>query len=74
MIHGVGARAHEPPWAHEQGRDEIREGMVLAIEPGIFLEHGGGVRLEDNYLITAAGPEKLCRIPDDFRPAAPPRP
>jgi Xaa-Pro aminopeptidase len=72
MIHGVGARAHEPPWAHEAGGGEIREGMVLAIEPGIFFEGGGGVRLEDNYLITANGPEKLCRVPDDFRRAAAP--
>lgn len=67
MIHGVGARAHEPPWAHERGHDEIREGMVLAIEPGLYFEGGGGVRLEDDYLITANGPEKLCRVPDDFR-------
>jgi Xaa-Pro aminopeptidase len=71
MIHGVGARAHEPPWAHERGGGEIREGMVLAVEPGIFLEGGGGVRVEDNYLITSDGPEKLCRVPDDFRTAIP---
>ena len=37
--------------------------MVLAIEPGIYWEGGGGLRLEDNFLITADGPEKLCRVP-----------
>ena len=67
ICHGVGARAHEPPYAHQAGSGTIREGMVLAIEPGIYWEGGGGLRLEDNFLITADGPEKLCRYPDDFR-------
>ena len=67
ICHGVGARAHEPPYAHQAGGGTIEEGMVLAIEPGIYWEGGGGLRLEDNYLITAEGPEKLCRFPDDFR-------
>jgi Xaa-Pro aminopeptidase len=67
ICHGVGARAHEPPYAHQAGGGTIEKGMVLAIEPGIYWEGGGGLRLEDNYLITAAGPEKLCRFPDDFR-------
>ena len=67
ICHGVGARAHEPPYAHQAGGGEVREGMVLAIEPGIYWEGGGGLRLEDNYLITADGSEKLCRFPDDFR-------
>ena len=67
VAHGVGARAHEPPYAHQAGSGTIREGMVLAIEPGIYWEAGGGLRLEDNFLITADGPEKLCRYPDDFR-------
>jgi len=67
ICHGVGARAHEPPYAHQAGGGEVREGMVLAIEPGIYWEGGGGLRLEDNYLITTDGSEKLCRFPDDFR-------
>ena len=67
--HAVGARAHEPPYAHQAGEGTIREGMVLAIEPGIYWPDGGGLRLEDNFLITATGSEKLCRIPDDFRSA-----
>ncbi|MBA3330667.1 MAG: aminopeptidase P family protein [Actinobacteria bacterium] len=67
ICHGVGARAHEPPYAHQAGGGEVQEGMVLALEPGIYWEGGGGLRLEDNYLITADGSEKLCRFPDDFR-------
>ena len=67
VAHGVGARAHEPPYAHQAGSGTIRKGMVLAIEPGIYWEGGGGLRLEDNFLITGDGNEKLSRIPDDFR-------
>jgi Xaa-Pro aminopeptidase len=64
IAHGVGARAHEPPYAHQAGSGTIRKGMVLAIEPGIYWEGGGGLRVEDNWLITDGGPEKLCRFPD----------
>jgi Xaa-Pro aminopeptidase len=67
IAHGVGARAHEPPYAHQAGGGTIEEGMVLAIEPGAYWPKGGGLRLEDNFLITAEGPEKLGRIPDDLR-------
>ena len=67
VCHGVGARAHEPPYAHQAGSGTIRKGMVLAIEPGIYWEGGGGLRLEDNFLITSDGNEKLCSFPDDFR-------
>ena len=70
VAHGVGARAHEPPYAHQAGGGTIEEGMVLAIEPGAYWEGGGGLRLEDNYLITAQGSEKLCAFPDDFRTLA----
>ena len=64
IAHGVGARAHEPPYAHQAGGGEIREGMVLAIEPGCYIEGGGGLRVEDNFLITADGAEKLSPFPD----------
>jgi Xaa-Pro aminopeptidase len=64
VCHGVGARAHEPPYAHQAGGGEARPGMVLAIEPGIYWEGGGGLRLEDNWLVTDGAPEKLCYFPD----------
>jgi Xaa-Pro aminopeptidase len=67
VCHGVGARAHEPPYAHQAGTGTIRKNMVLAIEPGIYWPGGGGLRLEDNFLITDSGNEKLCTFPDDFR-------
>jgi Xaa-Pro aminopeptidase len=67
ICHGVGARAHEFPYAHQAGGGSMRNGMVLAIEPGIYWPGGGGLRLEDNFLITENGTEKLCSYPDDFR-------
>jgi Xaa-Pro aminopeptidase len=67
ICHGVGARAHEWPYAHQAGGGIIKKGMVLAIEPGIYWPGGGGLRLEDNFLITDQGNEKLCADLDDFR-------
>ncbi len=47
-------------------REAVRstEGMVLAIEPGCYWEGGGGLRVEDNFLITTGGAEKLSAFPD----------
>ena len=64
ICHGVGARAHEPPYAHQAGGGTIEEGMVLAIEPGCYWEDGGGLRVEDNFLITSSAAEKLSSFPD----------
>jgi Xaa-Pro aminopeptidase len=67
IAHGIGARAHEPPFAHQAGTGELSEGMVLALEPGVYWDGGGGLRVEDNFLITGSGCEKLGTYPDDFR-------
>ena len=64
ICHGVGARAHEPPYPHQAGGGEFAEGMVLAVEPGVYWEGGGGLRVEDNFLVTADGVEKLSPFPD----------
>jgi Xaa-Pro aminopeptidase len=64
IAHGVGARAHEPPYAHQAGGGEIAEGMVLALEPGCYWDGGGGLRVEDNFLITSGGAQKLSDFPD----------
>jgi Xaa-Pro aminopeptidase len=64
ICHGVGVRAHEPPYAHQAGGGTMAEGMVLAIEPGCYWDGGGGLRVEDNFLITSEGAEKLSPFPD----------
>ena len=64
ICHGVGARAHEPPWAHQGSPGEILAGMVLAVEPAVYWQGGGGLRVEDNFLITDAGPVQLSPFPD----------
>ena len=64
ICHGVGARAHEPPYPHQAGGGTFDEGMVLAVEPGIYWDGGGGLRVEDNFLVTAGGVEKLSAFPD----------
>jgi Xaa-Pro aminopeptidase len=71
ICHGVGARAHEPPYAHQAGGGEMAAGMVLAIEPGCYIEGGGGLRVEDNFLITDAGAEKLSPFPDGIVAVSP---
>jgi Xaa-Pro dipeptidase len=67
VAHGIGARAHEPPYAHQAGTGTIRKGMVLSIEPGVYWPGGGGLRVEDCFHITADGNQKMCTYPDDFR-------
>jgi Xaa-Pro aminopeptidase len=64
VCHGVGARAHEPPYPHQAGTGTFEAGMVLAIEPGVYWQGGGGLRVEDNFLLTADGPQKLSAFPD----------
>jgi Xaa-Pro dipeptidase len=64
ICHGVGARAHEPPYPHQAGGGEFAEGMVLAVEPGVYWAGGGGLRVEDNFLVTRGGVEKLSSFPD----------
>jgi Xaa-Pro aminopeptidase len=64
ICHGVGARAHEPPYPHQAGGGEFEEGMVLAVEPGAYWPGGGGLRVEDNFVVTSEGVEKLSSFPD----------
>lgn len=48
--HGVGLEVHEPPYLSSKSKEVLKEGMVFSIEPGIYIENYGGVRIEDLYV------------------------
>lgn len=60
--HSVGIRSHERPIMDLGVEGELAEHMVITIEPGIYVPGTGGVRLEDEYLITKNGAEKLTGL------------
>jgi Xaa-Pro aminopeptidase len=60
--HGVGIAVHEAPSVGSRSAGVLEEGMVITIEPGIYMPSLGGVRLEDLVLVTARGPRVLTRI------------
>ena len=57
--HGVGLAVHEPPGLRRQSETILEENMVVTVEPGIYLEGYGGVRLENMVRVTASGCEVL---------------
>lgn len=62
--HGVGVRAHEAPDLNRDRGGPLEPGVVVSVEPGAYLpEIGGGVRLENTFLITEAGCELLSDHP-----------
>ena len=64
--HGFGLEIHETPFLSPAFSGTLSAGMVITIEPGIYLPGIGGVRLEDDVLVTAEGCERLNLMPDDF--------
>jgi len=61
--HGIGLEVHESPRFSPTSQDTLAPGMVITVEPGIYLPRFGGVRLEDDVLITSDGCEVLSTIP-----------
>lgn len=65
--HGIGRDIHELPALRKSGADEeLRPGMIVTVEPGIYLPGEGGVRIEDDVLITHSGCEVLSTLPKSF--------
>jgi Xaa-Pro dipeptidase len=63
MPHGAGTGQHEPPYGDRDPACELREGMVLCIEPGVLLPGTAGVVHEQMVVVTATGAEVLNRLP-----------
>jgi len=59
--HGVGLEIHEAPTVSSHSKTILRPGMVITVEPGIYLPGKFGVRIEDMVLITGKGHEVMTR-------------
>lgn len=61
--HGVGLAIHEAPTVSKRSETVLAENMIITIEPGLYIENLGGVRIEDTVLITKDSAEALTQSP-----------
>lgn len=64
--HGLGISEHDPGILAEKSKDVLRENMVLTVEPGIYLSGKGGVRIEDDIVITGTNGKFLTTASRDL--------
>lgn len=64
--HGFGLQIHESPFMTPTASGVLETGMVVTIEPGIYLPDWGGVRIEDDILVTKEGCEVLTSVPKEL--------
>lgn len=64
--HGLGYDIHESPFLNERMDFTLEEGNLITVEPGIYIEGLGGVRIEDDVLVKKDGCEILNKAPKDF--------
>jgi Xaa-Pro aminopeptidase len=66
--HGIGLQVHEAPALRQKSETLLEAGMVVTVEPGIYLPGWGGVRIEDDVLVTRDGCEVLTSVTKELAP------
>jgi Xaa-Pro aminopeptidase len=65
--HGLGLEIHEPPRLGKRDKGRLSAGMAITIEPGVYIEGFGGIRIEDTVLVTGNGCEILTPTSKELR-------
>jgi Xaa-Pro aminopeptidase len=61
--HGLGMQVHEAPSLRPGSKDVLQPGMIVTVEPGVYLKGWGGIRIEDVVLVTRDGGKVLTSLP-----------